>query len=146
MEDGSLQPFEKAPIYKHAKKVLCNAQIIVAHMPNRHKYVTGEKLNAVSLELAETVSWAYVEADLRKKASLLRLVVRKTMSALIMHRIANDLNLVPSRAVYIEQVEALVSILKQANGWIEKNGEKIASGQLNMQSGQGPERNKVSFR
>ena len=39
MEDGSLQPFEKAPIYKHAKRVLCNAQIIVAHMPNRHKYV-----------------------------------------------------------------------------------------------------------
>lgn len=113
IEDETLQPFEKAPIYKCAKKILCNAQNIVAHMPNRHK---------------------------------LRLVTRKTMGALILHRIANDLNLIASRSIYIEQVDALVSILKQANGWIDKTGAKLASGQQTMRAGKEPERSQVRFR
>lgn len=146
IEDETLQPFEKAPIYKCAKKILCNAQNIVAHMPNRHKYVTGEKLNEACLALIDTASWAYVESDLRRKVALLRLVTRKTMGALILHRIANDLNLIASRSIYIEQVDALVSILKQANGWIDKTGAKLASGQQTMRAGKEPERSQVRFR
>jgi len=93
-------------------------------MPKKHKYSTGQKLNDACFDLIEAVSWAYVQQDMQKKALYLRQAYRKTMSALIIHRIASDLNLM-ARQIYIEQVSHLVSILKQATGWLNKTGQKL---------------------
>lgn len=124
VEDNT-QPFEKAPIYRCAEMVLLNSQEIQANMSKKYKYSVGQELTLRCCELADAVSWAYVQEDDRKKAALLRNATRKAMRALIYHRICARLNLFHSHAKYIEQVDYIVSIIKQAKGWLNSTQNKL---------------------
>lgn len=118
------QAFEKTPIYKSARMIMLNAQNIVANMPKKFKYSTGQKLNDECFALLELVSWAYVQQERVKRVAFLHRVYRKAIGVLIIHRISFDLNLL-RRDVYVEQVGYIVSIFRQVVGWLKATNNPL---------------------
>ena len=115
-----LQPYEKSPIYRTAEDLLVKINSLQARMDKRHKYSTGARLTECVEEVADRVAWAYIEnTSLKVKVALLQNAIKKTVSLLIKLRSANRLGLVYGQ-LHIELVTNCVSIIKQAQGWINK--------------------------
>lgn len=114
------QPFEDTPIYRKSEDILVNSHIIASRMSKQYKYGIGKVLCEKSIILAEAVAFAYIETEnLEKKKILVKQIIRKAISALVTHRAANRLNTI-SRELYCQQVDSCVSIIKQAQGWLNK--------------------------
>lgn len=100
--------------------MLVNSFNITSRMSKKFKYVLGNKICEESLALSRAVATAYQEnEDMAKKAALLKLVLRKVTSVLILYRAAMRLNTVAYDSC-CEQIDLCVSIIRQATGWLNK--------------------------
>lgn len=115
-----LQSYEKTPIYRRSRDLLRDAHQVSAQMNKAYKYTLGSKLIDYAQELCEAVFIAYEERDDNEaKLREIRVIKRATQRLLVTYRIASDLHQI-SRPLYATQIEALVSIIKQARGWQKK--------------------------
>jgi len=115
-----LQPYEKTPIYRKAREALRSAHVLTARMNKAYKYTLGESIRNAALALTEAVFFAYEEReDFTVKLAHFTRIKNKTQSLLVNYRIANDLQLIPQKE-YGEQVEVLISIIRQTRGWEKK--------------------------
>ena len=117
--DHMPRPYEKTPIYQATREVLRETHAMTARMSQGYKYTLGEALRKAAMGAAEAVFLAYEERqDLPAK---LRRVVRIRTHAhrlLINLRIADDLQQC-SRAVYAEQIDRVMHIIRQSEGWAQ---------------------------
>lgn len=100
--------------------MLVNSFNITSRMSKKFKYVLGSKLCEESLALSRAVAAAYQETNnMVRKAALIKFVLRKVISALILYRAAMRLNTVAYDSC-CEQIDLCVSIIRQATGWLNK--------------------------
>lgn len=117
MELDGMQAYEKLPIYRKARALLKECHVLTARMSKSYKYTLGQKLRDSAHDLTESVFLAYEERDnLPAKITYIDKIKRCTQSLLVNYRIANELQLVPIK-LYGEQVEIIVSIVRQCRGW-----------------------------
>lgn len=124
--EESLQAYEKLPIYRKARELLRSAHVITARMDKTYKYTLGQKICNAAQDLAESVFLAYEERDnLDVKLSFIERIKRCNQVLLVNYRIANDLGKISGIKMYGEQVEIIVSIIKQCRGWEQATREQI---------------------
>ena len=130
MEMEGMQSYEKLPIYRKARSLLMDAHVLTARMSKSYKYTLGQKLRDAAQDLAESVFLAYEERDnLSTKLFHIEKIKRCTQLLLVNYRISNELQLVPVKS-YGEQVEVIVSIIKQCRGWEQSTRSQLLSAQV----------------
>lgn len=115
--------FEKVSIYRCAERVLDNAELIQVYMGKKFKFTLGEQLVTRTLEMVDSIAWAYICEQGKEKINLLKEAHKNTLKTLIIHRIAYNRNQI-ARKIYVEQIDGLVSTLKQLTAWTEKTQQR----------------------
>lgn len=111
------QPYEKSPIYRIMRDILRDSHVATARMGKSYKFTLGDAIRKYAQEATETVFLAYEErTDIAVKLERIRGIKPALHRLLINYRIANDLQQV-ERSIYIEQVERIVSAMRQSEGW-----------------------------
>lgn len=125
-----VQPYEKSPIYRVMRDILRDSHVATARMGKGYKFTLGEAIRKYAQEATETVFLAYEErTDPAVKLVRIQAIKPALHRLLINYRIANDLQQV-ERSIYVEQVERIVSAMRQSEGWEQfASSQKAGNGQ-----------------
>ena len=115
--------FEKATIYKDARKMNACIQRVVNKMPNTFKHSTGSAISEVSILVLVNIGLAYQTKNVHTRYEYLSNLEQVILQTLMLLRTCKDLNIIPSEK-YCETVELVMSVYDQMSRWKAKTLDK----------------------
>ena len=112
--------YQHLPIYKLTYDLLLRIMQVTKNFPREYKYTLGQKLKD---EIIELVVLIYKANTAKDKKHHIEMVLERIQVVQLLIRLSHDMRILP-RKHYVDLVEKIDGLGRQAQGWLKSSGER----------------------